>query len=471
MTPLPAPVALALPADLLTPVSAWLLAAADRPGSALLESVAGGERLARFSIIAMNPEFRLVIERGEARLEGGAPRVDAGRLRAEPLAVLGELLAARRHAPVAGLPDLCGGALGYAGFDFVRLCEPKLPRADKPAPPGHDLALSFYREFLVFDRLHHEITILVGPASDASARAQALRARLTAGALPAARTGAKGRGGGPVSSFSKAEYVRAVKKCQAAIRAGDAYQIVLSQQFRFPLAAGPFAVYRALRRLNPSPYQYFLDLPEATIVGASPEMLLRCERGALETVPIAGTRPRGKDEAEDAALAAGLLADPKELSEHRMLVDLGRNDLGRVAAYGSVAVRELLRVERYSHVMHLVSRVGGALAPGRSALDALRAVFPAGTLSGAPKFRALELIDELEPVRRGVYGGAILHLTPGGDLDSCIAIRTLTLRDGTAWGQAGAGIVYDSDPEKEYEECLHKFGALRRAVELAEGPS
>lgn len=470
-----APAALTVAADLLTPVSAFLKVAAGKPGACLLESVAGSERLARFSIIAFEPEFRFVIEQGIARIEGEGPACDPALLAADPLAVLQDILAARKFAPIPGIPALAGGAIGYAGFDFARVIEPKLPRRDKPAPPGHDLALAFYRKFLVFDHLHHEIRILVLPKENlpaARAMADALNeVRELAGALHGPvppQTLVKNSGEPAVeSSFSEAAFKQAVRRAQAAIRAGDAYQIVLSQQFRFSVTAAPFAIYRALRRVNPSPYMYYLELPEGTIVGASPEMLLRCEKGALETVPIAGTRPRGKDDAEDAALALALLNDPKELSEHRMLVDLGRNDLGRVSEYGSVEVAELLKIEKYSHVMHLVSRVTGRLAKNRSALDALRAVFPAGTLSGAPKFRALELIDELEPVRRGLYGGAILHLSSTGDLDSCIAIRTLFINNGVAWGQAGAGIVYDSNPAAEYRECMQKFCALQRAVAMA----
>jgi anthranilate synthase component 1 len=473
--PLRMPVVLSAPADLLTPVSAYLKVAAEHPGACLLESVAGTERTARFSIIAFEAEFRFIVEAGRGRLEGeAAPRLD-GKLLKQPIAALEELLRLRRVKPVADLPDLCGGAIGYAGFDFIYLTEPKLKRLKKPAPPGYDLALSFYRKFLIFDHLHHEIAILVLPRegknaeqarADAHGEAADIAAHL-AGALPPQRLGGSAAPLQVKHATSKADYLRGVEACRDAIRAGDAYQIVLSQQFTVPVKAPPFAIYRALRRVNPSPYMYFLDLPEGAVVGASPEMLLRCNGGELETVPIAGTRPRGENDAEDDALAKQLLEDPKELAEHRMLVDLGRNDLGRVAKYGSVKVAELMKVERYSHVMHLVSRVKATLDPKRSALDALRSVFPAGTLSGAPKFRALEIIEELEPTRRGLYGGAILHLSPSGNLDSCIAIRTLVIKEGTAWGQVGAGIVYDSDPETEYNECLHKFGALRRAIELA----
>jgi anthranilate synthase component 1 len=385
----------------------------------------------------------------------------------------------REHRPVAipGLPPFVAGGVGYFAYDMVRQFErlPETAIVDVNLP---DCIFTFYDRLLAFDHLKHQLHIIAAAdvrsesprkAYDrALADIDALERKLVRGI----RHQTLGWSAPPKpkaikvhASTTHGEFLKSVRRAKEYIAAGDAFQVVLSQRFDFKLPTEPFQVYRALRTVNPSPYMFYLQFDDTQVVGASPEMLVRITGRKLEYRPIAGTRRRGEEDADDARLIEELRTDEKERAEHVMLVDLGRNDLGRVSAYGSIKVRDLMYVERYSHVMHLVSALEGQLRPELDALDAVAACFPAGTLSGAPKVRAMEIIEELEPVRRGVYGGAILYADYAGNLDSCIAIRTMVVHRGRAYVQAGAGIVADSDPESEYQECMNKASALLRAVE------
>jgi anthranilate synthase component 1 len=383
-----------------------------------------------------------------------------------------------RAVTVPGLPPFTGGAVGYFGYDMVRLVE-DIPQTGADDSKVNDAAMMFFGTILAFDHLKHQIHIIsnILPSGDGSPNLREAYQRAsrtiadTEAALSAPLAGGGLEPGGgaiePRSNFGKADYLQAVRRAQDYIVAGDAFQIVLSQRFEVDLPGPPFDVYRALRIVNPSPYMYFLEMPGTSIIGASPEMLVKVRGREISYRPIAGTRPRGKDDAEDRALAADLLADEKERAEHVMLVDLGRNDLGRVCRYGTVRVADLMFLERYSHVMHLVSALEGELRDDVDRFDALMACFPAGTVSGAPKVRAMQIIDELEPTKRGVYAGAVLYADFSGNLDSCIAIRTLTTDGRRGYIQAGGGIVADSVPEREYEESVNKARALVRALELA----
>lgn len=457
------PVYAELLADLETPVSAYLKLAAGEPYAFLLESVEGGERLGRFSFIGTGPRQVLTV-RGE-----------------DPLPCLAALVGRREVMRLPGLPRFVGGAIGYLAYDVVRFFEPRvaLPEADPLGLP--DAVFMLADTLLVFDHLRHRMLALSLAAGDGDIRAEYLKAGERVEAMvarlerPAGRTAAlrlSGRGEvGEVpvaSNLTREGFIRIVERTLEYIRAGDIIQAVLSQRFSRPTAAGPLAIYRALRHINPSPYMFLLTLGDFHLVGASPEMLVRVEDGLIEVHPIAGTRPRGANPAEDAALEAELRSDEKERAEHIMLVDLARNDLGRVSVPGSVKVCRLMEVERYSHVMHLVSHVTGQLRPDRTCFDALRSCFPAGTLSGAPKVRAMEIISELEPERRGPYGGAVGYVGFNGNLDTAITIRTVILKDGVGYVQAGAGIVADSRPEAEYQETVNKAQALLRAMDLAE---
>ena len=444
------------PADLTTPVALMRgLLAGDGP-CFLLESVEGGDRVARWSFLGASPSGEI-----------------SGR-DMDPFAALRALPREKAASGGDDLPPFTGGAVGYAGYDAVRRLE-RLP-ATNPDPIGlPDAWFGIFDAVIAFDHVKHRLLFVThageGEKEEKSAleRLRGLEARAEAQAAsprPAAAVPLTFEESLPLSS-----YVSAVERAREHIRAGDIFQVVLSRRWSAPFDGDPFAVYRALRSISPSPYQYFLRTPHGAIFGASPERLVRVASapgGAdVETIPLAGTRPRGATREEDLALERELLADPKERAEHVMLVDLGRNDLGRVAKAGTVRVKDFFRVERYSHVMHIASRVTGVLADGKDAVDALVATFPAGTLTGAPKIRAMEIIEELEPVRRGAYGGTVGYLDFAGNLDVAIAIRTAVVANGTLHVQAGAGIVAASDPEAEATECENKARALMRAVEKA----
>jgi anthranilate synthase component 1 len=446
-------VVLERPADLTTPVALMRgLLAGDGP-CFLLESVEGGDRVARWSFLGASPSGEI-----------------SGR-DADPFAAL-RAMPRDESAPGDDLPPFTGGAVGYAGYDAVRWLE-RLPDT-KPDPIGlPDAWFGLFDTIVAFDHVRHRLLYVTRAANgdEASARVR-LRALEERALTRSGETRAESLS--PLTfeeSLPRASFVAAVERAKEHIRAGDVFQVVLSRRWSAPFAGDPFAVYRALRSLSPSPYQYYLRSPHAAIFGASPERLVHVAAGpqgaTAETIPLAGTRPRGGTREEDLALERELLADPKERAEHVMLVDLGRNDLGRVAKAGSVRVQDFFHVERYSHVMHIASRVTGDLAPGRDAVDALAATFPAGTLTGAPKIRAMEIIEDLEPVRRGAYGGAVGYLDFAGNLDVAIAIRTAVVANGTLHIQAGAGIVADSDPGAEATECENKARALMRAVETA----
>jgi anthranilate synthase component I len=450
-------------ADLDTPVSAYLKLKPFKPRF-LLESVEGGERLARYSFIGFG-------ECAEVRLDERGLTVN-GRTRAAP-GNQHELLQALREAlantpqpspRIPGVP-LPGGLVGVAGYDLVRNFErlPARARVVEPSPQAHYLAP---QSLLVFDHLTRGVALLhAGSESERiSLRTQVVQA--LRGAIPQSEK--RIRYTPAVGSLSEAEFIQGVHRTKEYIAAGDVYQLVLSVRFAGECELEPFEAYRALRLLNPSPYMFYCDLGDSVVVGSSPEALVKLSHGHAQMRPIAGTRPRGQDSAEDARLQEELLADPKENAEHIMLVDLARNDLGRVARAGTVGVHPYRHVERYSHVMHMVSGVNGELAPGKDAFDLFAAAFPAGTLVGAPKVRAMQIIDELEPVRRGFYGGTVGYFGHGGDMDHAITIRTMVFRGDTYSYQAGAGLVADSVPKTEYEEVLAKSAIVRRALALAE---
>jgi anthranilate synthase component 1 len=474
------PVYTTLTADMLTPVSAYLKLARRARYSFLLESVEGGEKIARYTFLGAGPEEIFRYRRGACQIEAGQanPR-RRSRMTwqgEDPVRLLRHRLSRFRPVRVAGLPPLVGGAIGYFAYDMVRLIE-RIPETARDDLGLDDAVLMTYLGLVAFDHVQHRVWIVrnvftEGPGTLRTKYSAAVRevqrtCRLLARPL---RLPAKRRARTPLrihSNFRKADYLAAVRRSKRYIRAGDIFQVVLSQRFMARTPADPFAIYRALRVVNPSPYMYFLRLGDVAVVGSSPEMLVKVQGRDAFYRPIAGTRPRGRTEAEDRRLEEELLADPKERAEHIMLVDLGRNDLGRVCEYGSVRVEELAFIERYSHVMHLVSSLHGRLRRDVDCFDALLACFPAGTVTGAPKVRAMEIIDELEPTRRGIYAGAILYLDFSGNLDSCIAIRTLVAKRGQAYVQAGGGIVADSVPEREYQETVNKSRALLAALEAA----
>jgi anthranilate synthase component I len=457
--------------DLDTPITALLKFKVAGGRVFLLESVEVGEKVARYSFLGKDPLYTFRAQGGRIEIRGKETKDAAG----DTLQELQNFLARFRGVDDPGMPPFSGGAVGFICYDAIRLIE-DIPAAGRDDFHLPDLHFGIYGSFLVFDHIKHKLMIVSNVMVDehpsleaaydaAVADIAALEATLAQPLpLPAAV-----RGQPPVweSNFRPEDFKAGVLKCKDYIRAGDAFQIVLSQRFTTRPAAGALAIYRALRTINPSPYMYYLDYGDFEIVGASPETLVKVQGGLAETKPIAGTRRRGTDEAEDQALEKELLADAKEVAEHVMLVDLGRNDLGRVSEFGSVKVTQFMDVERFSSVMHIVSVVQGRLRKEFHPLRALMACLPAGTLSGAPKIRAMEIIDSLEPHRRGLYGGAICYLDFRGNLDSCIAIRTMILKDGTAYVQAGGGIVADSDPQAEFEETGHKARALMKAVERA----
>jgi anthranilate synthase component 1 len=461
-------------ADLDTPLSLYLKLAGTRD-TYLLESVVGGERFGRYSFIGLPARTRIeargraieVIEQGRVveRHEG------------DPLAFVRDFLRRFRVAPLPGLPRFCGGLAGMFGYDVVRHIEPKLAHAVRPSTQGlagvPDMLLVLTDELAVVDNLAGRISLIVhaDPSEPEAyarglARLDALRRKLRVPvAIPLQLAGTRTEG---ASEFGEAAFKAAVAKARDYIAAGDVMQVVIAQRMARPFAAPAISLYRALRSINPSPYMFHYEFGDFQVVGASPEILVRKEGRDITLRPIAGTRPRGATREADEALARELLADPKEIAEHVMLVDLGRNDVGRVAATGSVRVTEKMVVERYSHVMHIVSNVEGTLKPGLDSIDVLRAAFPAGTVSGAPKVRAMEIIDELEPTKRGVYAGAVGYVSFQDDMDTAIALRTAVVRDGMLYVQAGGGVVHDSTPDGEWQETLSKARALMRAADLVE---
>jgi anthranilate synthase component 1 len=440
-------------ADMLTPVRAYTLLCPPGTPGFLLESVEGGERLARYSFIGFEPKpLDLTLD--------------------DPLAAL-RAVAAEVTAPVKGVPRFHGGAVGYLGYETARHFE-RLPLAAGPPPPMPESAFLRADDLAVFDHVTRRLKLLTIHRPDredyeaAVARIDEMERRLASDQVASYARGADGTRW--ESNVTKGQYEAMVDAAREHILAGDAFQIVVSQRFRKPLEASPFDVYRCLRAINPSPYMYFLALGgDRHVVGTSPEKLIQVEGKRVETRPLAGTRRRGADPAEDVKLEKELLSDLKERAEHVMLVDLGRNDVGRVARPGTVSVDRLMEVERYSHVMHISSTVSGQLRDGCTSLDALRAAFPAGTVSGAPKIRAMEVIAELEPDQRGVYAGSLGYVSFGGNLDMAITLRTVVIAEGVAYVQAGAGVVADSRPEREFEETLEKAGAMFKAIEMAEG--
>jgi len=441
----------------------------------LLESVEGGEKWARYSFLGSEPK---IIYKSKGRraeiIEGSSFRVIEGFN--DPLEPLREILSGYRPVQVQGLPRFFGGAVGYLGYDLVRFFE-KLPEKNQDMSLGYDVHMFITDKIIIFDRLKQTIKIVVNTHLDETGALKEKYERATEEIERIAN-----RLKSPISipepapqkdeiefqsNFSKQEFEAAVQKTLGYIKAGDIIQAVLSQRFRAPAPVDPFQLYRGLRHINPSPYLFFLKMGGEVLVGSSPEALVRVEEGKAETRPIAGTRPRGKTSDQDAALEQELKNDPKEMAEHIMLVDLGRNDLGRVCKIGTVKVSEFAIIEKYSHVMHLVSNVTGELEQGKNAFDVLAAAFPAGTLTGAPKIRAMEIIEELEPARRGIYGGAVGYFSFSGNMDMCITIRTIVIKDGMISIQAGAGIVADSVPEREYQETVNKAKAMMRAVQMA----
>jgi anthranilate synthase component I len=461
-------------ADLDTPLSLYLKLANARY-SFLLESVVGGERFGRYSFIGLPARIRLRATGTHVDVEddGGVRESFDG----DPLAFVEAFRARFRAAPLPGLPRFCGGLAGIFGYDVVRHIETKLAHTAKPPTPGladvPDMLLLLTEELAVVDNLKSKISLIVyaDPAepdayAKARARLTALRHQLRAPvAIPFATGSSLSTA---ASQFGEAGYKAAVARAKEYIAAGDIMQVVISQRMAMPFADSPLSLYRALRSLNPSPYMFYYDFGDFHVVGASPEILVRKEGSTITLRPIAGTRPRGATREADEALAAELAADPKEIAEHVMLLDLGRNDVGRVAQTGSVRVADQMVIERYSHVMHIVSNVEGTLKPGLTSVDVLRAAFPAGTVSGAPKVRAMEIIDELEPTKRGIYSGAAGYISFQDDMDTAIVLRTAVLKDGVLYAQAGGGIVHDSSPEGEWQETLNKLRAVMRAAEMVQ---
>jgi anthranilate synthase component 1 len=465
--------------DWLTPVSAFRRIDAGT-SACLFESVIGGEKVGRYSFLTAEPFLELAATGTRMKVTdaAGSREFDC----ADPLEELRQRVSAIRTAVLPELPPFVGGAVGYAGYDVVRYTEnlPNAPPNDRNLP---DLALAFYDRMVVFDHVNKTNVVLAmarvdrpdgdlaAAYADARRRVDQLVARLEGPGdeLPPADIDTTGE---PTiahrSNFTQAQFEEAVRQCVEYIRAGDIFQVVISQRLQLELTAHPFEVYRTLRVVNPSPFMFYLRTPAVTRVGSSPEILVRVVDGKITVRPLAGTRRRGRTEDEDRQLAEELLADPKERAEHVMLVDLGRNDVGRVARYRSVELSDVMTIERYSHVMHITSNVTGMLADGKDAFDALRACLPAGTVSGAPKVRAMQIIDQIEPHRRGPYAGAVGYVDFRGNMDTCIALRTLVVVGNQAYVQVGAGIVADSDPESEYQETLNKARGLLKAIEITE---
>jgi anthranilate synthase component 1 len=467
------PLTLELLADLDTPLSVYLKLA-NRPFSYLLESVQGGERFGRYSFIGLPAETRLTVRSHQVTVETAAGVTEQAEA-TDPLAFIETYLQRFKAPQCPGLPRFCGGLVGYFAYDTVRYIEPRLAGSGKPdVLDTPDILLLLSEQLAVVDNLSGKIHLVAyadpreaGAYAKAKARLEELSAMLRRPVAPPAMPELEPAEA--ASEFGEEGFKQAVERAKRYIYDGDIMQVVLSQRMSQPYSASPLSLYRALRTLNPSPYMFYYDMGDFHVVGASPEILVRLEDDTVTLRPIAGTRPRGKNREEDEILAEDLLADPKELAEHLMLMDLGRNDVGRVAETGSVKVTENMVIERYSHVMHIVSNVDGKLKPGHSAMDVLRATFPAGTVSGAPKVRAMEIIDELEPTKRGIYAGAVGYLGFNGDMDVAIAIRTAVIKGGTLYVQAGAGIVADSVPQSEWIETRNKARAVLRAAEMALG--
>ncbi|MEW5974470.1 MAG: anthranilate synthase component I [Acidobacteriota bacterium] len=469
------PVFKAVTADLLTPVLAYLKIEMTTSFAFLLESVEGGEKIARYSFLGCSPYLTIRAKGDTVEMDRSGESIKRkGRL----LDVMRKVTQRYKPVKVPGLPPFSGGAVGYLAYDTVRWVE-NIPKTGPDDLELNDAVMMFFSNLLAFDHVRQQILIISNAFvddGDNNLKAKYDQALDEIESLEAILSSpvqippfGHSQGSFKVrSNYSKADYLAAVDKGKEHIKAGDIFQVVLSQRFTTEITAAPFNIYRALRIVNPSPYMFFLKLDDCAVIGSSPEMLVKISDGTAYYRPIAGTRPRGDSEDEDALLAEELKADEKEKAEHIMLVDLGRNDLGRVCQYGSVEVVDLMAIERYSHVMHLVSSLRGQLRPELDRFDALMACFPAGTVTGAPKVRAMEIIDELEPNQRGVYAGSVLYLDFSGNLDSCIAIRTLVVKDGKAYIQAGGGIVADSVPEKEFQETINKARALIKAIELAE---
>src|SRR5579883_3368854 len=465
-------------ADLLTPVSAYLRVAQGARYSFLLESVEGGEKIARYTFVGANPEEIFRNANGACVLESRDRIIWEER---DPISFLRQHMAKFRPVRLPGLPPLVAGAIGYFSYDMVRLIE-RLPKKLRDEIGLFDAMLMFYHGLIAFDHVQHRLWVVrnvftEGPGSlrfkyDAAVKEIQQTRKLLEQPVeeekPKKHSKSKRAGKLKINSnFAKPAYVAAVRKAKEYIRAGDVFQVVISQRFSAKTQAPPFEIYRKLRALNPSPYLFFLQMNDVAVVGSSPEMLVKVQGRDVFYRPIAGTRWRGKDEAEDLRNEKAMLASEKERAEHIMLVDLGRNDLGRVCEYGSVRPEKLMFVERYSHVMHMVSSLRGRLREDVDCFDALMACFPAGTVSGAPKVRAMEIIEELEKTRRGIYSGGVLYLDFAGNLDSCIALRTMVLKNGVAYVQAGGGIVADSTPEGEYQESVNKARALFTALAAA----
>lgn len=483
------PVYRRLLSDALTPVSAFHRLDAGRC-ACLFESVVGGEKVGRYSFLAAEPFFeieatgnRVTTNSYSGISAGGSPTLVSKSFQCDnPLDELRRRVEGVRVAVLPELPPFCSGAVGYAGYDTVRYAEhlPNAPPDDRCVP---DLSFAFYDQMVIFDNVTKAMIVVAMAKTnqpgasverayfDACARVDRLVDRLSRGACDLVPVDVELHGHPELkaqSNFTAAEFEKAVEKCVEYIRAGDIFQVVISQRLAVPLAAHPFDVYRYLRVINPSPFMFYLRTPSVTLVGSSPEVMVRVVDGQVTVRPLAGTRRRGADDAEDRRLAEELLADPKERAEHVMLVDLGRNDVGRVCRYRSVEVSDVMTVERYSHVMHITSNVTGRLAEGRTAFDALQACLPAGTVSGAPKVRAMQIIDEIEPHRRGPYAGAVGYVDFSGNMDTCIALRTIVIHDNVAYVQAGAGIVADSVPRNEWQETLNKAQGMLKAIGLAQ---
>jgi anthranilate synthase component 1 len=473
------PVCCRLVSDALTPVSAFHRI--DTGGSAcLFESVVGGEKVGRYSFLAAEPFLLLTAKGNQVRVSSAAGIEEFAC--DDPMEELRRRVSELRAAHWPELPPITAGAVGYAGYDVVRYAEhlPNAPADDRDLP---DMCFAFFDHMVVFDHVNKTITVVALARLDDSTKNERqayLDAQRRVDAIVERLANSDSEltpvdielGGSPeipyTSNFQQADFEDAVRKCVDYIRAGDIFQVVISQRLQLEIQSDPLEIYRSLRVVNPSPFMFFLRTPDVTLVGSSPEIMVRVIDGQITVRPLAGTRPRGATEAEDLRLAEELLADPKERAEHVMLVDLGRNDVGRVAKYRSVEVSDVMVIERYSHVMHITSNVAGQLQDGLDAFDALRACLPAGTVSGAPKVRAMEIIDELEPHRRGPYAGAVGYVDYGGNMDTCIALRTIVIRGSTAYVQAGAGIVADSVPANEFQETLNKARGLLKAIEIAE---
>ena len=468
------PISRKILADTETPLSAYMKVKENGGYTFLFESVEGGEKIGRYSFLGVDP-FLVFRSSGQGITLTDLRTGETKSYVADPIQELRRLIEDHRSVHVPGLPRFTGGAVGYVGYDAIRLVE-DIPDTTEDDLNLDDVVLMFFDTLLAFDNIQHVVHLisnvhtqtddLEAAHAEAVAKIDALESAL---AKPLAAPVTKGTGQCVISSNTEREaYLEKVEKCREYIVAGDIFQVVLSQRFETEVTVGSMDIYRMLRMVNPSPYNFHIELGDMQLVGSSPELLVRVEDGVVQVRPIAGTRWRGESEEEDQKLADELLADEKERAEHIMLVDLGRNDVGRVSKFDTVRVTEQMTIERYSHVMHIVSNVRGELRDDVVALDALFAGYPAGTVSGAPKIRAMEIIDELEPTRRGPYAGSVGYIDFSGNMDTCIAIRTMLLKDGKAYVQAGGGIVYDSEPDYEFRETVNKAKALFRAVELAE---